>query len=119
MTPSPGTICRSTSTISARRRRTASSGAGTFIGGDPTDLATLGSALARLISRIGLIDDECAPLSAHDAAVLVAFLQRLQRIDDLHALVPRRGLEHRKGGRRSQTQGPNGRGQDLPTELLS
>src|SRR5271166_2347836 len=33
MTPSPETICRSTSTISARRCRTASSGAGIFIEG--------------------------------------------------------------------------------------
>src|SRR5271157_5914231 len=103
MTPSPETICRSTYNLCAAlqnrviRRRNLHRGV-------PPDLATLGSALARFISRIGLVDDERAPLSAHDAAVLVPFLQRLQRIDDLHALVLRRGHEHRKVGRRSQTQ---------------
>src|SRR5438046_6415985 len=42
------------------------------------------SALARLEARIGLVDDVDAPLAPHDAAVLVALLQRLQRIGDLH-----------------------------------
>src|SRR5262249_5765917 len=86
MTPSPGTIWRSVSTISALRSSTAALGAGIFIGGFPA-LAKPGSALARLIPRVGLVDDVGAPLAAHDAAVLVALFQRFQRIDDLHAHV--------------------------------
>src|SRR5438067_7488897 len=42
------------------------------------------SALAGLEAGIGLVDDVDAPLAPHDAAVLVALLQRLQRIGDLH-----------------------------------
>src|SRR5579859_132261 len=42
------------------------------------------SALARLEARVGLVDDKDAAAPAHDAAVLVALFQRLQRIDDLH-----------------------------------
>src|ERR1700723_1828688 len=38
------------------------------------------SALAGLVARIGLVDDVDAAATAHDAAVLVAVLQRLQRI---------------------------------------
>src|SRR5712671_767760 len=41
-------------------------------------------ALAGLEARIGLVDDVDAALAAHDAAVLVALLERLQRIGDLH-----------------------------------
>src|SRR5262249_2329494 len=73
-----------------------------------------GSALACLISWIGLVDDEGAPLAPHDAAVLVAFLQCLQRIDNLHTHVLDEGRNIGSGraevkpGRpgRSCTQGP-------------
>src|SRR5262249_51893968 len=95
MTPSPGTIRRNASTISARRRRTALSGGGSSI--KALRAIWRGSALARLIPRIGLIDDKDAPLAPYDAAVLVAFLQRLQRIDDLHAHVPREGRNIGRG----------------------
>src|SRR5437762_4456721 len=48
------------------------------------------SALAGLEARIGLVDDVDASLAPHDAAVLVALLQRLQRIGDLHDTDPRK-----------------------------
>src|SRR6478609_4803753 len=41
-------------------------------------------ALARLEARIGLVDHVNAALAAHDAAVLVAQLHRLERMTDLH-----------------------------------
>src|SRR5437867_1309180 len=85
MVPSPGTIRRSISTISARRSSTAASGAGILIGATRSTSGKAGSALARLIARVGLVDDVGAPLAAHDAAVLVALFQRFQRIDDFHA----------------------------------
>src|SRR5262249_7646864 len=66
--------------------------------GTPRDLATRGSALACLIAWIGFVDNKDTPLAAHDAAVLVAFLQRLQRIDDLHAHVPRERRNIGRGG---------------------
>src|SRR5438270_11294206 len=47
-------------------------------------------ALACLEARIGLVDDVDAPLAPHDATVLVALLQRLQRIGDLHDTDPRK-----------------------------
>src|SRR5215467_2122544 len=83
MTPSPGTICRSAATISSRRARIARSGGGILIGE-----ARLSSALPRLVPRVGLVDDVDAPLPPHDAAALIALLQRLKRIDDLHARIP-------------------------------
>src|SRR5215468_10974729 len=110
MTPSPGTIWRSVSTISARRSSTAALGAGIFIGGFPA-LAKPGSALARLIPRVGLVDDVGAPLAAHDAAVLVALFQRFQRIDDLHAHVL--GAEGNIGGQLIEIK--SGRPKDLAT----
>ena len=42
-------------------------------------------ALARLEARVGLVDHVNATLAAHDAAVLVTLLERLQGINDLHA----------------------------------
>jgi len=51
---------------------------------------------------MGLVDDIDAPLAAHDTAVLVALFQRLQRIDNLHARIPRQGLEDRERAGRSQ-----------------
>src|SRR5438477_3528081 len=47
-------------------------------------------ALACLEARIGLVDDVDPPLAPHDAAVLVALLQRLQRIGNLHDTDPRK-----------------------------
>src|SRR5947208_15660619 len=41
-------------------------------------------ALARLEARVGLVDDVDAALAAHDAAILVAQLHRLERMTDLH-----------------------------------
>src|SRR4051812_45234430 len=108
MTPSPATIRRNPSTISARRARTASSGAGIRIVSAPprgehlvgaktsaqTKTAPRGarpvvsmpgrSALARLEARIDLVDDVNAPLPPYDTAVLVALFQRLEGIGDLH-----------------------------------
>src|ERR1051325_3023687 len=49
-----------------------------------------GSALAGLEARIGFVDDVDAPLAPHDAAVLVALFQRLERIGDLHDTGPRK-----------------------------
>jgi hypothetical protein len=43
-----------------------------------------GSALSRLVPRIGLIDDVDPSLTADNPAPLVALLQCLERIDDLH-----------------------------------
>jgi hypothetical protein len=65
----------SASTISPRRWTIAASGVGIFIDAGPADPATPLSALARVIPRIGLVDDEYAPLPAHNAAVLVALFQ--------------------------------------------
>src|SRR6266481_3870813 len=110
MTPSPGTIRRSVSTISVRRSSTAASGAGIFIGEFPA-LAKTGSALARLIPGVGLVDDVGAPLAAHDAAVLVALFQRFQRIDDLHAHVLGEGRKIGSGGAEVKSRRPK----DLPT----
>src|SRR5438552_3885284 len=62
------------------------------------------SALARLIPRIGLVDDVGAPLATHDAAILVAFSQRLQRVDDLHTHIPRSTREHSELAVRNQTR---------------
>src|SRR5690348_7744555 len=108
MTPSPGTIRRNPSTISARRASTVSSGVGIRIVSAPPRGEHLGgpktraqtktaprrarpvpamrsrSALARLEARVGLVDDVNATLPPHDPAVLVALLQRLERIGDLH-----------------------------------
>ena len=42
-------------------------------------------ALARLETRIGLVDHVNATLAPNDAAVLVTLLQRLEGINDLHA----------------------------------
>src|SRR5436190_4421166 len=42
------------------------------------------SALARLEARVGLVDDVNAALAAHDAAILVAQLHRLEGMTDLH-----------------------------------
>src|ERR1700732_978289 len=64
------------------------------------------SALARLEARIDLVDDVDAPLAPHDAAILVALFQRLQRIGDLHDTGPTEGAEHRY---------PDARGQSLST----
>src|ERR1700755_2322751 len=63
----------------------------------------LSSALARLEPRIDLVDDVDAPLAPHDAAVLVALFQRLQRIGDLHDTGPREGAEHRYPGAPGQS----------------
>src|SRR6059058_4208698 len=41
-------------------------------------------ALASLEARVGLVDDVNAALAAHDAAILVAQLHRLERMTDLH-----------------------------------
>src|SRR6516162_10513141 len=49
-----------------------------------------------------LVDDVDAPLAAHDTAVLVALFQRLKRIDNLHARIPRQGPEDRERAGRSQ-----------------
>src|SRR4051812_21037512 len=43
-----------------------------------------GSALARLVALLGLVDDVDPPLAAHDLVVAVAPAQRLQRVADLH-----------------------------------
>src|SRR6516162_4597687 len=51
---------------------------------------------------MGLVDDVDAPLAAHDTAVLVALFQRLKRIDNLHAPIPRQGPEDRERAGRSQ-----------------
>src|SRR5271163_853278 len=61
------------------------------------------SALARLIPRIGLVDDVDSPLAAHNAATLVPLLQCLQRIDDLHIRNPWSGSKHRDEPWRCQT----------------
>src|SRR6266436_1380158 len=114
MTPSPGTIRRSVSTISVRRSSTAASGAGIFIGEFPA-LAKTGSALARLIPGVGLVDDVGAPLAAHDAAVLVALFQRFQRIDDLHAHVLGEGRKIESGGAEVKSRRPK----DPPNKLFT
>src|SRR5579872_6519029 len=62
----------------------------------------MASALARLEARVGLVDHEDAAATPHDAAILVALFQRLQRIDDLHDQASLRGAEHKDGRRRSQ-----------------
>src|SRR5579885_2398338 len=49
-----------------------------------------GSALAGFEAGIALVDDVDAALATHDAAVLVALLQRLQGIGDLHDKSSRR-----------------------------
>src|SRR5258708_9137947 len=61
-----------------------------------TTIGRAASALARLEAGIDLVDDVDASLAPHDAAVLVALLQRLQRIGDLHDTGPREGAEHRE-----------------------
>src|SRR3954469_22691533 len=43
-----------------------------------------GSALPRLKPRIGLVDDVDAALAAHELAVAVTRLERLERASDLH-----------------------------------
>src|SRR4051794_41439227 len=50
-----------------------------------------GSALSRLVPWIGLVDDVDSSLPADDPAALVALLQCLQRIDDLHIRNPGKG----------------------------
>src|SRR5262249_51805258 len=98
-TPSPGTMARSAATISARRPRMAGSRGGICM---PRSLRQMKGrrkpmasaawicgreralALTRLEARVGLVDDVDAALAAHDAAVLVARLHRLQRMADLH-----------------------------------
>src|SRR5258708_7145047 len=71
-------------------RGTTASGVGSRIGATRRVSAAPGSALARLEPRIDLVDQIDAPAAPHDAAVLVALLQRLQRIDDLHVPIPRK-----------------------------
>src|SRR3954469_12060996 len=46
-----------------------------------------GSALPRLKPRIGLVDDVDDALAAHELAVAVTRLERLERASDLHALI--------------------------------
>src|SRR5690349_13704690 len=111
MTPSPGTMRRSAAAISSRRAMTAASGKGMSIGGichcerseaisrrqiaarsrlprrltaPRNDSLCRGSALAGLEARVRLVDHVDAALAPDDAAVLVALLQCLQRIGDLH-----------------------------------
>ncbi len=50
--------------------------------------ATGSSALTGLEARVGLVDDVDPALAPHDPAVLVAFLQRLQGISNLHRSDP-------------------------------
>src|SRR5262249_43638534 len=102
MTPSPGTIRRSAAIISGRRRIISGLGVGICIVSDPAAPPMPWSALARLVARIGLVDDVDAPFAAHDAAVLVAAFERLQRVDDFHTLIPRTEREHRERVQRSQ-----------------
>ena len=45
-------------------------------------------ALARLEAGIGLIDNVDPPLTANNAAILVAFLRRLERIKYFHLAHP-------------------------------
>ena len=65
-------------------------------------LLALADPLARFEPGMGLVDDVDAPLAAHDTAVLVALFQRLKRIDNLHARIPRQGPEDRERAGRSQ-----------------
>src|SRR5207302_1691755 len=62
-----------------------------FASRKPRSCPDSGSALSRLVPRIGLVDDVDPPLAAHYAAALVALLQCLQRIDDLHIRSPGKG----------------------------
>src|ERR1700730_6381965 len=57
-------------------------------------------ALARLAARVHLVDHVDAPLAPHDAAVLVALLQCLQRVGDFHdrTLGERRNIGSRPPG---------------------
>ncbi len=43
-----------------------------------------GLALPRLEAAVALVDDVDAPAPSHDLAVLVPFLDRLQRVHDFH-----------------------------------
>src|SRR5260370_26791764 len=88
ITPSPGTRCHKPSAIATRRRSTAASGGGIFVATIRSLRVPGASALARLVSWVLLVDDVSSPLAADDAAVLVAFFKRLQRIDDLHVRCP-------------------------------
>src|SRR2546430_2184509 len=102
MTPSPGTIRRNAAAISSRRAMVAPSGVGISMVAPPRSSEATGSlrlglsALARLEARIDLVDNVDAPLAPHDAAVLIALLQGLQRIGDLHDTGPWEGAEHRE-----------------------
>lgn len=52
--------------------------------------ATGGSALARLVARLLLVDDVEAPLAPHDKAVPLTRLRRLDRMPDLHDAGPKK-----------------------------
>jgi hypothetical protein len=47
------------------------------------------SALACLEPTVDLVDNVYAAPTSHDTAVLVAFLKRLERIDNFHGVIPR------------------------------
>ena len=49
------------------------------------------SALADLVARVGLVDDVDPALAAHELAVAVARLERLEGASDLHDLTSRVG----------------------------
>src|SRR5687768_12006797 len=99
ITPSPGTMARKAATISDRRARMAGSSGGICM---PRSLRQMKkrrkprspplfecrglvrSALASVDARVGLVDDVDAALAADGAAVLVAGLDGLERMADLH-----------------------------------
>src|ERR1051325_4520478 len=84
-------------------------------------MATKRSALLGFEARVGLVDDVDPALAAHELAVAMARLQRLERASDLHDLILRSGAAarfrqeraHIRGGARevnvAQPAGPNRR----------
>ena len=63
------------------------------------------SALAGLIARISLVDDIDPALPANDAAILMARLRSLQRINDFHGPVLKYETRPEHKGRRFCCQG--------------
>src|SRR5262249_16305461 len=112
MTPSPGTVARRSAAIWARRAMMSPSGSGMRMNRSPernlwrrtgpvnrgTKGASEGAltsprgafalALAGLEAGVGLVDDEDAALAPDDAAILMPFLGRFQRVDDFHGGAP-------------------------------
>src|SRR5579875_160128 len=82
------------------------------------------SALSGLVSRIGLVDHVDAALAAHDAAILVARLERFEGILDFHDGRDREPLWKaakigKKGGRVNRASGEACDSRRIDRELLA